>query len=695
MSKKLTIEEMHQLAQKFKGRCLSDTYINAHTKLVWECSEGHQWLTTPNKIQQGRWCPVCGIAKRGDAKRLSIEDMHELARKRGGKCISKTYVNSRTKLVWECKKEHRWEATPNNIQRGKWCPYCGGNITLTIEEMRQLAKDKGGKCLSNRYVNNETKLSWECAKGHRWEAIPNSIKRGSWCRKCEGLEKPSIEDIKIIATERGGICLSEKYKKARAKLLWECNEGHRWKATWEKIKFGNWCPECSAGLGERICREFFSQLFSNDFPKARPEWLLNNDGNQMELDGYCKPLRLAFEHQGEQHYSTKTHYITTEDNLVKRQKDDNLKKQLCDQHGIHLICIPEIFNRLPIGEVKLFIKRQCELKNIQLPNGFDSPKISLKKAYTTSHSKEILSDLRKIAIAKGGRCLSNFYVNDNTKLLWECVKGHQWESVPSSIKQGTWCPYCAGTIRKNIEEMNQLALRKGGKCLSTKYLGISEKLTWECVKGHKWESSPQHIVRGSWCPYCAGLGKTIEDMRNLARDRDGKCLSSTFLNAHTKLLWECAEGHKWKATPDSIRRGTWCPQCRGSKKHTIEEMHQLAKKQSGKCLSRVYLNNSSKLLWECDKGHQWEAIYSSIKRGSWCPVCRSTKHTIEDMHQLAKEYDGKCLSSQYVNLLTALLWECKSGHRWKAQPRRIKEGSWCRECRRKKRAEKYRTNMRE
>ena len=177
-------------------------------------------------------------------------------------------------------------------------------------------------------------------------------------------------------------------------------------------------------------------------------------------------------------------------------------------------------------------------------------------------------------------------------------------------------------------------------------------------------------------------------MRNLARDRDGKCLSSTFLNAHTKLLWECAEGHKWKATPDSIRRGTWCPQCRGSKKHTIEEMHQLAKKRSGKCLSKVYLNNSSRLLWECDKGHQWEAIYSSIKRGSWCPVCRSTKHTISDMRQLAKEYDGKCLSSQYVNLRTALLWECKSGHRWKAQPRRIKEGSWCRECRRKKKGRK-------
>ncbi len=177
-------------------------------------------------------------------------------------------------------------------------------------------------------------------------------------------------------------------------------------------------------------------------------------------------------------------------------------------------------------------------------------------------------------------------------------------------------------------------------------------------------------------------------MRNLAQNHGGKCLSSAFLNAHTKLLWECDEGHKWEATPDSIRRGTWCPQCRGSKKHTIEKMQQVAKDRGGKCLSKMYINNSSKLLWECHKGHQWEAVYSSIKRGSWCPVCRSTKHTIEDMHQLAKENGGKCLSSQYVNLRTAILWECKNGHRWKAQARRIKEGSWCRECCRNKQAEK-------
>ncbi|MCP4898302.1 MAG: hypothetical protein GY906_15115, partial [bacterium] len=39
------------------GKCLSDTYINTHTKLLWECKQGHQWEAKPSNIKSGRWCP--------------------------------------------------------------------------------------------------------------------------------------------------------------------------------------------------------------------------------------------------------------------------------------------------------------------------------------------------------------------------------------------------------------------------------------------------------------------------------------------------------------------------------------------------------------------------------------------------------------------------------------------------------------
>jgi len=59
---------------------------------------------------------------------------------------------------------------------------CVGNMPkkLTIEEMQRIAESRGGKCLSEKYINNRTKLKWQCEKGHIWEAAP----RRSWCPYC-------------------------------------------------------------------------------------------------------------------------------------------------------------------------------------------------------------------------------------------------------------------------------------------------------------------------------------------------------------------------------------------------------------------------------------------------------------------------------------------------------------------------------
>ena len=117
-------------------------------------------------------------------KKLTIEEMQKIAEERGGKCLSSTYVISHRKLLWECAEGHQWEAIPNSIKIGSWCPHCAGIAKATIEEMRSIAEEHGGKCLSSTYVTTYRKLLWECAEGHQWEAIPKNVKRGSWCPKC-------------------------------------------------------------------------------------------------------------------------------------------------------------------------------------------------------------------------------------------------------------------------------------------------------------------------------------------------------------------------------------------------------------------------------------------------------------------------------------------------------------------------------
>lgn len=58
---------------------------------------------------------------------------------------------------------------------------------LDIEDMRQAAEFRGGKCLSEKMTKGDlaTKLQWECACGHHFDASPTLILLGGhWCEEC-------------------------------------------------------------------------------------------------------------------------------------------------------------------------------------------------------------------------------------------------------------------------------------------------------------------------------------------------------------------------------------------------------------------------------------------------------------------------------------------------------------------------------
>lgn len=247
--KKLTLKDMQDLARRRGGKCLSMEYTNNHTKLRWQCEKGHVWEAIPNSIRMGSWCSVCGKINRGIARRLTIGEMQELAESREGKCLSIKYVNNFTKLKWQCKEGHSWEAIPSSIKGGRWCPVCGGTIKLSTDDLRNLARSRGGKCMSIEYTNNHTKLRWQCEKGHVWEATQNSVKSGSWCPVCGKLktsaaQRLTIEEMQELARKKSGECLSKKYVNANTKLKWQCKEGHTWFNTPSHIKQGQWCPIC-------------------------------------------------------------------------------------------------------------------------------------------------------------------------------------------------------------------------------------------------------------------------------------------------------------------------------------------------------------------------------------------------------------------------------------------------------------------
>lgn len=56
---------------------------------------------------------------------------------------------------------------------------------------------------------------------------------------------------------------------------------------------------------------------------------------------------------------------------------------------------------------------------------------------------------------------------------------------------------------------------------------------------------------------------TIEDMKEAAAFRGGKCISKDEeVTPYGKLLWQCSEGHTFSAAPYTVlKAGHWCPFC--------------------------------------------------------------------------------------------------------------------------------------
>jgi hypothetical protein len=363
---------MASLASERGGRCISTFYVNSVTPLWWQCGAGHKWKAVPASIRKGSWCPACAGVKRG-----TIQEMREIAESRGGSCISEGYVNTATKLCWRCREGHEWNAAPLHIKGGHWCPLCARVARLTLQEMNSIAARKSGQCLSAEYLGSAKPLRWRCAVGHGWNARPASVKSGSWCPYCARNRELEFEQLRQIARERGGRCLSTEYKNSHTPLLWECRQRHRWSARPANIKGGtrkkgSWCLEC---------------------------------------------------------YNTR----------------------------------------------RVFRPKQ----NIQA--------------------------MRELARSRGGQCASSEYFGSKSKLIWQCAYGHEWEARPVSVLHGTWCPMCAHNQRLQLDELQKIASSRGGDCLSRTYVNERTALAWYCAAGHRWSATPGKVKRGSWCPKCAGI----------------------------------------------------------------------------------------------------------------------------------------------------------------------------------------------
>lgn len=428
-----------------------------------------------------------------------IEDMHKMAASHQGKCLSKRYVNSRTKLQWQCKEGHKWKRSPNATQRGQWCSTCLKQQSgYTIEDMQAFAKAKGGKCLSKSYKNSKLLLKWRCKKGHVWEVKAASVIHGHWCNECRKL---SLEDIQKKAKSRGGKCLSKVCEDSRSLLEFECKYKHRWSTKALNISKGRWCPKCGEKAksdGNRIydyktvkelVSEYGGKLLSKSKDYTNIHTRINIEcqhGHQWNVLTYsivslgtwcpfcsksCKKTMQDMQAIAAKHFGQC---------VSKKYKNYNEKLTWQCQAGHQWKAIYAVANKTWCAA--------CKGKK--------------QRVLPSSSYGYCIETMQYLARERGWKVISKTYKNVNTALQWRCEKGHQFKMLPSSVIKGGSCTVC--TIRKHtIEGMKKLAKKKGGQCLSSKYVNVSTVLTWRCKNKHEWKTAPTNILRGRWCKICA------------------------------------------------------------------------------------------------------------------------------------------------------------------------------------------------
>jgi hypothetical protein len=308
-----------------------------------------------------------------------------------------------------------------------------------------------------------------------------------------------------MAKKRGGKCLSENYINVETKYSWECSLGHKFTNSLNKVSHGQWCPTCSkSGISEEICRETFKQLFNDDFTKHRPSWLRNERGFQMEIDGYSQKLKIGFEYHGRQHFEKTGIYTKTEDSLKKRIEDDKLKESLCKMHGVHLFVLTF---RTPYWEFRKEIENQYKNFNLNLPNVDFSKNISISKAYIKkdriielrellkSKNIELLSD-KWLGTKEKYKCKC---------LICDSI----WESRGNAFfnrRKVAGCDYCNRRVPANTGSMQDIidfANKFDGKVISTKYIGRRASYEFECKNGHRFTKNFNNMkFRNQWCSIC-------------------------------------------------------------------------------------------------------------------------------------------------------------------------------------------------
>ena len=160
---------------------------------------------------------------------------------------------------------------------------------------------------------------------------------------------------------------------------------------------------------------------------------------------------------------------------------------------------------------------------------------------------------------------------------------------------------------------------------------------------------------------------TIEYIREKFNERKYTLLTEEYINNSQKLEYVCPNGHTHSISWRNFSSGKGCPECaiekiKSKQKLSYDFVKGEFEKEGYKLLSTEYINNSTKMLVSCSKGHVYKVGYNNFFQGNRCPYCAGQIITYDYIKNYIESFGYKLVSTEYKNAHSEILIECTEGH---------------------------------
>ena len=594
---------------KFDPKALT---LGGNKKVWWKCSKGHEWQATIANRNKGQGCPYCSgrYAIKGEndletinptlAKEWNYEKNNELT-------PTDVLPGSHKKVWWKCYKEHEWQATINDRNNGRGCPYCAGKkISKGYNDLQtlnpNLAKEwnyekNDGLTPANVTSGSNKKVWWRCSKGHEWQASIKNRNKGIGCPYCAG--QKVLEGYNDLQTVNPALAKEWNYEKngrltpssitanSGQKVWWKCQEKHEWQAVVSDRNKGKGCPYCSGR---------YAVTGKNDLQTVNP--ILANEWNY-EKNNRLTPMDVT-PNSGQKVW-------------WKCNKGHEWQATVSNRtigHGCPF-CSSERRTSFPEYAIVYYLAKygidvihSYREKGYELDIYIPSKKIAIEYDGGLWHKNRIKNDLEKNSKCK----------KDGIKLyrLREELLPLNDSSIDYVVQKG----------QKDLPEILEEVL--------SEIIGVSVEVDFE-RDNIDIENLREYTEKES-----SLLFSNPEIAKEWNFDRNGNLKPQNITaNSNKKIWWKCNQGHEWQARIDHRSSGSGCPYCAGKK--VLKGFNDLQtsnpvlakewnyKKNNGLTPADVTPNSNKKVWWKCSSGHEWQAIIANRSKGRGCPVCRKEK----------------------------------------------------------------------